>query len=168
MAVLVISFAATTLDTATRIQRFILMELGDAVNISILKDRYMATIIAVIPAIVLAMWNIVDPSTTGASTQAGWVLWPVFGASNQMLAALTLMVLSLYFWKQKKQVLPLAIPFGFISFATLSSLIIKAVSFMENNRLLFSIDVILIMLILWMLIEGLIILIHHRNNLVEL
>ena len=167
MAVLVISFAATTLDTATRIQRFILMELGDAVNISILKDRYMATIIAVIPAIVLAMWNIVDPST-GASTQAGWVLWPVFGASNQMLAALTLMVLSLYFWKQKKQVLPLVIPFGFISFATLSSLIIKAVSFMENNRLLFSIDVILIMLILWMLVEGLIILIHDRNNLVEL
>ena len=44
----------------------------------------------------------------------------------------------------------------------------KGVSFMENNRLLFSIDVILIMLILWMLVEGLIILIHDRNNLVEL
>jgi len=28
------------------------------------------------------------------------VLWPIFGASNQMLAALTLMVLTLYFWQK--------------------------------------------------------------------
>jgi len=166
MAVLVISFAATTLDTATRIQRFIITELGEAVNIPILKNRYMATAVAVIPAILLALWNIVDPST-GASTQAGWVLWPIFGASNQMLAALTLMVLLLYSWSRKKPVLPLAIPFAFISIITLLTLIIKAGSFMGNNRLLFGIDVILIILILWMLVEGMIKLVHGRDSIVE-
>ncbi|MBL4709546.1 MAG: hypothetical protein JKY48_14015, partial [Flavobacteriales bacterium] len=36
-------------------------------------------------------------------------LWPIFGASNQMLAALTLMILTLYFWQRKKPILPLQV-----------------------------------------------------------
>ena len=91
MAVLVISFAATTLDTATRIQRFILNEFGKATKVKILSNRYIATLIAIIPAVLMAFWNITDPGS-GGTRQAGWVLWPIFGASNQMLAALTLMV----------------------------------------------------------------------------
>jgi len=153
MAVLVISFAATTLDTATRIQRFILMELGEAINVVQLKNRYIATIVAILPALALTLWNITDP-LSGESTQAGWLLWPIFGASNQMLAALTLMMLSIYFWKRHKPVLPLLIPFIFITITTLTSLGIKAQSFIGNNRLLLAIDVILVILILWMLYEG--------------
>ena len=102
MAVLVISFAATTLDTATRIQRFVLSELGSAVNIKLLTNRYIATAVAVLPALALTLWNVTDPST-GAAKQAGWVLWPMFGASNQMLAGLTLMVVTLYFGQLKKK-----------------------------------------------------------------
>ena len=93
MAVLVISFAATSLDTGTRIQRFILAELGAATKIKPLENPYLATLLAVAPAALLAFWEVPDPST-GASVQAGWVLWPIFGASNQLIAALTLMVLA--------------------------------------------------------------------------
>src|SRR5690606_36575556 len=92
MAVLVISFAATSLDTATRIQRLVLAELGAAVRFKPLENRYVATVAALVPALVLVFWEIPDPHG-GQATQAGWVLWPIFGASNQMLAALTLMVL---------------------------------------------------------------------------
>jgi carbon starvation protein len=99
MAVFVISFAATTLDTATRIQRFILDEFGKATRMHFLSNRFLATLVAVIPAMMMAFWNITDPSS-GVSRQAGWVLWPIFGASNQMLAALTLMVLTLYYWQK--------------------------------------------------------------------
>tara|TARA_B100000029_G_scaffold197307_1_gene195384 strand:- start:2279 stop:4000 length:1722 start_codon:yes stop_codon:yes gene_type:complete len=153
MAVLVISFAATTLDTATRIQRFILSELGTAVKLSILKNRYVATVAAIVPALMLTLWQVTDP-VTGKATQAGWVLWPIFGATNQMLAALTLMMLSIYFWKKGKSVLPLMIPFFFVTITTLASLVIKAQSFVENNRFLLVIDGILAALILWMLYEG--------------
>ncbi len=105
MAVLVISFAATTLDTATRIQRFIISEIGSALNFKPLCNRYGATLMAVIPAIMLTLWSVPDP-VSGTMKQTAWVLWPLFGASNQMLAALTLMVLTLYFWQRKKTYSP--------------------------------------------------------------
>ena len=155
MAVFVISFAATTLDTATRIQRFILGEFGKAVKVNFLTNKYLATLIAVVPALFLAFWNVEDP-TSGTSRQAGWILWPIFGASNQMLAALTLMVLTLYFWKRRKPVLPLLIPMVVLTIITFSALIVNAISFYGTNDTLFILTIMLIILIVWMLFEGLI------------
>ncbi len=163
MAVLVISFAATTLDTATRIQRFILNEFGVATQIKSLTNRYFATAIAVVPAIFLAFWNIVD-SGSGTERQAGWVLWPIFGASNQMLAALTLMVLTLYFWQKKKPILPLLVPMLFIMFVTLTALVTNAITFYGHNGILFSLTILLIGLIIWMAYEGMIKVLEIRRT----
>jgi len=157
MAVLVISFAATTLDTATRIQRFIISEIGLALNLKPLCNRYGATLMAIIPAIILTLWSVPDP-VSGTMKQTAWVLWPIFGASNQMLAALTLMVLTLYFWQRKKPILPLFIPMLFIMLITFIALIIKAQSFhSQGNTLLFSINLVMIGLIIWMVFEGMLI-----------
>ena len=153
MAVLVISFAATTLDTATRIQRFILKEFGLAMKIKPLTNRYVATVIAIVPAILLAFWNVSDPGS-GATRQAGWVLWPIFGASNQMLAALTLMVLTLYYWKKKKPILPLLIPMVFIMVVTFTVLVSNAINFYGHNSILFGLTILLMGLIIWMVFEG--------------
>ncbi|MEA1882623.1 MAG: carbon starvation protein A [Candidatus Marinimicrobia bacterium] len=153
MAVLVISFAATTLDTATRIQRFILNEFGVATKIKPLTNRYIATTITIVPAVLLAFWNIAEPSS-GAIRQAGWVLWPIFGASNQMLAALTLMVLTLYYWQKKKPVLPLLIPMLFIMVVTFTALVANAIKFYGQNSVLFGLTILLIGLIIWMAYEG--------------
>ena len=153
MAVLVISFAATTLDTATRIQRFILNEFGQATKIKSLSNRYLATVIAVLPAMLMAFWNITDPGT-GAVKQAGWILWPIFGASNQMLAALTLMVLTLYYWIRKKPILPLLIPMIIIMIVTFTALLSNAIKFYGVNGTLFFLNIILIVLIIWMVFEG--------------
>ena len=156
MAVLIISFAATTLDTATRIQRFIITEIGAAIKFSLLQNKYIATFCAVVPAIILTMWSISDP-VTGSMKQTAWVLWPIFGASNQMLAALTLMILTLYFWQRKKPVLPLFIPMIFIMFITFTSLLIKAQAFYaQGNILLLAINLIMVLLIIWMVLEGII------------
>ena len=106
---------------------------------------------------ILTMWSIPDP-VTGSMKQAAWILWPIFGASNQMLAALTLMILTLYFWKQKKPILPLLIPMLFIMVITFTALIMKAQSFhTQGNMLLLGITLIMLGLIIWMLIEGLLI-----------
>ena len=153
MAVLVISFAATTLDTATRIQRFILNEFGIATGVRALSNRYVATIVAIIPAILLAFWNVVEPGT-GTMRQAGWVLWPIFGASNQMLAALTLMVLTLYYWQKKRPILPLLIPMIFVMGITITALVVNAIQFYGQNSILFGFTIILMGLIIWMVYEG--------------
>ena len=154
ISVLIISFAATTLDTATRIQRMIITEVGNATDVQPLKNRYTATVVAVLPAYLLTV------------NGAGWDLWPVFGASNQMLAALTLMILSIYFWQKKRNVLPLALPMIFIMTITVISLLYKANEFFVSGKLLLlGIDLTLIALVFWMIIEGVI---HIIKNLMSL
>ncbi len=155
MGVLVISFAATTLDTATRIQRFIVAEIGAAIGIRTLTNRFVATAIAVIPGILLALVEVPNPAAPETTIKAGWVLWPIFGASNQMLAALTLLVLSLYFWQRKRPVLPLLIPMLFVTGIALIALVLKLQEFLgAENWFLVGVTAILLALILWMIAEG--------------
>ena len=153
-AVLVISFAATTLDTATRVQRFIITEVGKSAKIEVLSNRYFSTLLAILPALALTLGNIVDP-ISGQKIKLGWALWPIFGASNQMLASLILMMLSIYFWKKNKPVVPLFIPFVFITITTFTSLLFNAKLFIHNgNFFLFTLEIVLIFFICWMLYEG--------------
>ena len=153
-AVLVISFAATTLDTATRVQRFIITEVGKSAKIEVLSNRYFSTLLAILPALALTLGNIVDP-ISGQKIKLGWALWPIFGASNQMLASLILMMLSIYFWKKNKPVFPLFIPFVFITITTFTSLLFNAKLFIHNgNFFLFTLEIVLIFFICWMLYEG--------------
>jgi carbon starvation protein len=65
------------------------------------------------------------------------------------------MILTLYFWQRKKPILPLFIPMLFIMIITLTSLFLKAGQFYRSNLFLFSLDIFLIVLIIWMIIEGL-------------
>ena len=162
IAVMVISFAATTLDTATRIQRLIITELGSAIKIKILQNRYIATSLAIIPAIILTLWSTKDPST-GNIKEAAWILWPIFGASNQMLAALTLLVICLYFWKRGKRVLSIIIPMIIIMIITVTSLIINFQRFyIQGNLPLLYINCTMIGLILWMIVEGVVVFLKKR------
>ena len=113
--------------------------------------------IAVIPAIILSLWSINDP-LTGESKKIGWLLWPIFGASNQMLAALILLVLTIYFYKKGKNVLILFIPMIFVISIAMISLFFKTQDFYyQNNIFLFTINSLLLVLIIWMLVEGLLI-----------
>lgn len=152
MAVLVISFAATTLDTATRIQRLIVGELGTSVGVSALKNKYLGTVVAVVPAVALAFGKTSD----GAGAKAlGWALWPVFGASNQMLAALTLLVLTLYFRSRGKRVVALMVPMVLVAIVAVLAIVSKLRAFLhEGNSLLAGISALMLALILWMCVEG--------------
>ena len=153
ISVLIISFAATTLDTATRIQRMIIAEFGMALNTPILSNKLTSTIFGILPAYLLTL------------NGTGWKLWPVFGASNQMLAGLTLMIITLYFWKRKNNILPLVIPMLFIMIITFISLILKVKSFyLEANIILLSITLLMLGLIIWMLIEGMLSIKNNNHN----
>ncbi|MCA9532414.1 MAG: carbon starvation protein A [Myxococcales bacterium] len=155
MAVLVISFAATTLDTATRIQRFIFAELGSALSFRPFENAYVGTALAVLPAMALAFAETTDPAT-GQSRAVGWVLWPIFGASNQLLAALTLMVIALYVHRRGRPAWPLLVPMLLvIVIATLALVGDIATFFAQGNALLAGIASGLLVLLAGMLFEGL-------------
>ena len=141
IVVLVVSFAATTLDSATRIQRYIITEFGEAINFNLIKNKFIATLISIIPAYLIA-----------SNDNLRNDLWTTFGSSNQMLASLTLMVLSIYLFKKKKNILPFAIPMLIVMLITFSALTIKLTS--SPNTFILIINSVLIFLFLWMIVEG--------------
>ena len=89
MGVFIASFAGTTLDTATRIQRYVVAELASDLKLPALSNRWVATGVAVVTAGALAF-------ATGADGKGALTLWPMFGAVNQLLAALALMIATVY------------------------------------------------------------------------
>ena len=90
---MVVLFAGTTMDSGVRLQRYIIQEWGDIYNIGLLKNGLVATFVAVACCLLLAF------GAGGASGTGGMVLWPLFGSTNQILASLTLLVLSVYLIK---------------------------------------------------------------------
>ena len=107
IAVLVACFAATTLDSATRLQRYVIQELAGTLHIKPLTNKYLATGFAVVLAGMLAM----IPSGEGAPAgTGGLILWPLFGATNQLLAGLAFMVLVFYLQRRGKPVWFAVIP----------------------------------------------------------
>ena len=154
MAVLVISFAATSLDTAMRIQRLILAELGGAVGFAPLQNPYVATTMAALPGLALAFWDVPNPGGEG-TTQAAWVLWPIFGASNQMLAALTLTILALYFSSKGRRVWPLVVPMVLVTSVTFAAMGAKLQDFLQaENWVMVLLALALLTLQVWMLLEA--------------
>jgi carbon starvation protein len=110
VAVIVISFAATTLDTAARIQRFCLAEFGSSLGWSILRNRYVSSAIAVVPAGILAIFT--DGGKGPGS--GGFILWPVFGTTNQLIGGITLLLLFFHLRARKKPVWVVVVPLVFL------------------------------------------------------
>jgi carbon starvation protein len=155
MGVFVVSFAGTTLDTATRIQRYVLSELFGEVRI--FQDRKFATGVAVITAGILAF-------ATGASGSGALKLWPMFGATNQTLAALALLLVTI--WLKKKggiRFLISGIPCIFMAFITTWALVINQIDFIgTQNIVLMILNFIILALNVWIIIEGVIISVKNR------
>ena len=107
IAVLVACFAATTLDSATRLQRYVIQELATTLRIKPLTNMYAATGLAVVLGGAIAT---VPAKVGGAAGTGGLLLWPLFGATNQLLAGLALMVTTFYLWRRGKPVWFVAIP----------------------------------------------------------
>ncbi|MCB9636860.1 MAG: hypothetical protein H6721_32515 [Sandaracinus sp.] len=113
----------------------------------------LATAIALLPAVFLAFGQTTDPS--GQTRELGWVLWPLFGASNQLLAALALVVMALYFAVRRKPVLPLVIPMVLVTVASVLALLEKLRQFVGQEAWgLAAFAASLLALTFWMLVEA--------------
>lgn len=106
IAVLVACFAATTLDTATRLQRYVIQELGGSFRIAPLANKYGATLLAVTLGTLVAM----IPNAAGEYGKGGLILWPLFGATNQLLAGLAFLVIIFYLVRRGRSIKFAVIP----------------------------------------------------------
>ncbi len=135
IAVVVVSFALTTLDSATRLLRFNVSEIGASVRLKLLENRFLATGIAVAAIGFFAFYEIPD-AATGKMKPAGLILWSLFGTTNQLLAGLALLVASLYLHQRGRNPLYTGIPMVFMLVSTLTALIQNLVGFWNQNRIL--------------------------------
>jgi len=149
MGVFVASFAGTTLDTATRIQRYVVSELFADMKIGFMTNKYAAAAFAVITAFLLAF-------ATGANGKGALTLWPLFGSINQLLAALTLLVATVYLKKSGGlKFLTTFIPFVFMIIITLWGTALNETGFIrDQNWLLVAINGVTFVLALWIILES--------------
>ena len=168
MAVLVASFAATTLDTATRLQRYVIQELAQTVQIKPLTNRYVATGFALFLGGVVALM----PGPNGPGS-GGLILWPLFGAVNQLLAGLAFMVTVFYLLRRNRPiwfaVIPMVVMLIMPAWAMLWQMFNPDTGWLFTGKyLLFAFGIAVETLQVWMIIEGLITLRTARGNYPEL
>jgi carbon starvation protein len=151
MGVFIASFAGTTLDTSTRIQRYVVSELANNLKISFLANRWVSTSFAVLTAAGLAF-------ATGADGKGAMLLWPLFGSANQLLASLALLLVTLYLKRKGGlKFLVTGIPCMIMLVITVWAMIKNEINFIsKNNWLLVIIGGGIFTLSLWMTIEALI------------
>jgi carbon starvation protein len=148
MGVFIASFAGTTLDSATRVQRYIISELVAKTPFNMLSNKWIATGIAVVTAAILAF-------SSGANGKGALILWPMFGAVNQLLGSLALLVATAYL-RQKGGLkwLITALPCGFLMAITLWASWLNQVQFIgDRNLFLMSVNGIIMLLAVVMAIE---------------
>ena len=126
MGVFVASFAATTLDTATRLQRYVIQELASTFlpkdqkatgfnPFVILTNKHGATIFAIVLAVLMAMIPPAGKAWSWANGGKGaLILWPMFGATNQLLGGLAFLVITFWLWRRKLPVWFVVIPMVFM------------------------------------------------------
>lgn len=113
------TFLLTTLDSCTRLARFIIEEL---LNIS---NRFLPRLLSTAAVLVLPALVIFQkfPGPDGNPLPAWQAIWPVFGACNQLLAALALLVIFIWLRHRGKRALYVLIPMIFMFITTLTALV---------------------------------------------
>ena len=121
LAVTIVAFALTTLDTATRLLRFNVEELFRSVGLSSLANRFVASLVAV-----GAIGFFAFLLATGGKT-----LWTLFGTSNQLLAGLSLLTVSVFLFKLGRPIVYTALPMLIMLGVSLYALSLQLLGFIR-------------------------------------
>jgi len=139
LAVMAVLFAATTMDTGVRLQRYIVQEWGEIYDLPILRKNLPATLVAVGTCFMLAF------GAGGGTGTGGMIIWPLFGTTNQLLASLTLLVISVMLLRLGRPVWFTLIPLCFVLLMATWALIIQLRDFWNQGMyLLLALDVLIL------------------------
>ncbi|EKO3694479.1 carbon starvation protein A [Vibrio metschnikovii] len=138
LTVMVVLFAGTTMDTGLRLQRYIFQEWGNIYNISWMQKALPATLLAVGSCVLLAFG-------AGGDGSGGLLIWPLFGTTNQLLAGLTLLVITVMLVRLGRPMYYTLVPLVFLLIMTTLGLLIQLKSFYDKQDwFLFTLDIIVL------------------------
>jgi len=148
LTVMVVLFAGTTMDTGLRLQRYIFQEWGSIYNISWMQKAAPATLLAVGSCLLLAFG-------AGGDGSGGMLIWPLFGTTNQLLAGLTLLVITVMLVKLGRPMWYTLAPLMFLLTMTTLGLLIQLKSFYDKGDwFLFTLDIIILVAAILVILES--------------
>ena len=148
IAVVVVSFALTTLDSATRLLRYNITEMAATVGFE-RENRFLTSFLAVVVIGFFAFYKV-------DGRPVGLALWGLFGTTNQLLASLTLTMVTVYLMQRGRNCWVTAVPAALMTGTTLVAMTTNLGRFWdEGQTLLFAVGAVLLVLAVGILIEGL-------------
>jgi carbon starvation protein len=151
LTVMAVLFAGTTMDAGVRLQRYIVQEWGAIYGIPVLQNGYVATGTAVTACLLLAF------GAGGPSGEGGMLIWPLFGTTNQLLAGLTLMVISVMLVKLGRPARYTLIPMIFITTMALAAALFQLLSLYREGGIFYPllwIDVAVVIIAILVMLEA--------------
>ncbi len=149
LTVMAVLFAGTTMDTGLRLQRYIFQEWGNIYNIRWMEKAAPATLLAVASCLLLAF------GAGGADGSGGLLIWPLFGTTNQLLAGLTLLVITTMLVKLGRPMYVTLLPLLFLLVMTIYALLIQLMGFYQKSDwFLFSLDLVVLIAAIWISLEA--------------
>jgi len=119
------TFLLTTLDTCTRLARYVLQEFFGWDN-AVARVRWTSTIITLVLPAIMAFMTYTTPS--GQMIPVWRAIWPVFGATNQLLAGLALLAVTVWLKRTGRSWLFAGVPMVFMVAMTLTATIMLVFS----------------------------------------
>ncbi|ATH78971.1 carbon starvation CstA family protein [Vreelandella hamiltonii] len=139
LTVMAALFAGTTMDTGLRLQRYIFQEWGDIYQQPWMKKPAIATGLAVGSCLLLAF------GAGGADGSGGLIIWPLFGTTNQLLAGLTLLVITVMLVRLKRPMWYTLAPLCFLLVMTILALLLQLRTFWnQGNMFLLVLDIVVL------------------------
>ena len=148
VAVLVVSFALTSLDSATRVLRYNVSEIGESLRFKAFDNRYVSSLVAV-----AAIWFFAFYEVRGEF--AGLVLWQLFGTTNQLMAGLALLAITIYLLRRGKPLIYTLLPMLFMLVSTLSAMSSNLLEFWQTGQwVLLGTGGVIFVLAVWLTVEA--------------
>lgn len=160
LAVTVVAFALTTLDSATRLLRFNVEEILRSIRLGAIANRYTASLIAVAGIAFFAL------------VPAGKTLWTLFGTANQLLAGLTLLTVSVFLFKLGRPVRYTLLPMVVMLAMSMAAMVLSIASFWQLAELsrsqkwsLTIVSLIILAMAMWLIVEAMVSFARGRGGL---
>ncbi len=150
IALVAVSFALTSLDSGTRLLRYNIEEIAHSINAPIFGQRYVAASLAVALIGFFAFYEI-------EGQPVGLGLWSLFGSTNQVLGALTLLAVTIYLRQTGRNYLYTFLPMAFMMTVTILAMVLDIRKYLAGGQLLLlGVAGSIFVLSVWLVVEAVI------------
>lgn len=158
ISVVVVGFAMTSVDTGARLLRFNIEEIGQTLGLKALGNRYLATFLAVSAIGFFAFFKV-------GGKPAGLFLWTLFGTTNQILAGLTLLTVTIYLYRKRKPILYTLLPMLLVLSTTIAGMLMGVVEAVGKQQwTVAGVGCAILLLALWVLFEAVLVVMRIRES----